>query len=240
MAMRKRICGHCAGQFEYAIARGVDRRYCSKACRDRARLVQREQRRVGKRCSVPDCPTPPRDGGSAYCELHYGRLRRNGSLDVPRRAKDALDHTHGYVLVYAPGHPMATPGHNHVYEHRKVFYDAHGEGPFTCHVCGTPLTWADMHVDHLDDNRRNNAAENLAAACPKCNTWRGKHKINRNAVAQRGIEFQGERLTIRQWAMRVGIAPGNLARRLKSGWPLERALTEGRGRTGPKPTRMLA
>lgn len=41
------------------------------------------------------------------------------------------------------------------------------------------------------------------------------------------LEWDGERKTLTQWAQAIGIRPATLANRLRSGWPLDRALTEG-------------
>lgn len=195
-------------------------------------------RQPNDKCRAPSCDKVPRSRTAALCEMHYMRLRRNGSFD-PIGAAHAIGHTNGYRLVYAPDHPLARPRHPHVYEHRKVFYDARGDGPFNCHVCGIAVTWADMDVDHLNDVRDDNRIENLAPACDVCNPWRGKDKASstRRKRHARWIEFRGERLPLVDWARRLSIAPGNLARRIKSGWPLERALTEPRGKHGPLPAR---
>lgn len=34
-----------------------------------------------KACSADNCPKLPRSKNSVYCEMHYGRMRRNGNLD---------------------------------------------------------------------------------------------------------------------------------------------------------------
>jgi hypothetical protein len=39
------------------------------------------------------------------------------------------------------------------------------------------------------------------------------------------LEFRGERLTISQWARKIGIKPSALSSRLKRGWGVEKALT---------------
>lgn len=191
----------------------------------------------GGRCSVIGCSKAPRSPTSPHCEMHYGRLRRGGTLEKVRQAK-RVSHTHGYVLVPAPGHRLTTSGQSHVYEHRKVFYAAHGEGPFSCHVCGVAVTWADMHVDHLNDIKDDNRLENLAPACERCNPWRGKDRSAsaRRSKSIRWLELNGERLPMSAWAKRLGIRSWALQQRLER-WPLERALTEPCARrTGPRPS----
>ncbi len=191
-------------------------------------------RQPNARCQAPGCGAAPRSRTASYCEMHYMRVRRNGSFDrMP--ATPVLEHTGGYRLVYALGHPLATSGHNHVYEHRVVFHSLHGAGPFNCHHCGIVVRWSDMHVDHLNDRRDDNAPANLVASCPTCNQHRGQHKAiaTRRERHARWIEFGGERLTISDWARRLGIASTSLSARIKAGWPIDRALTEPRGKFGP-------
>lgn len=187
-------------------------------------------------CSVDGCGKRSRAMRSLYCEAHYYRLRRNGTMALKeRRPSPKLRHSQGYVLVYVPGHAMATKGHSHAYQHRVVFYDAHGGGPFDCHVCGKSGTLDDMHVDHLNEVKDDNRLDNLKPACPLCNQWRGK---TREQVARRGshvvwLEYNGERLPISEWARRIGIARHSISWRLSNGWTLAEALTKPRGVTGP-------
>lgn len=87
----------------------------------------------------------------------------------------------GYRLIKAPGHPMAhTSGW--ALEHRVVLFNAIGNGPHACHwQCGRQLEWHhenpswQLLADHVDDNRLNNAADNLVPACRNCNATRGQH-----------------------------------------------------------------
>jgi hypothetical protein len=39
------------------------------------------------------------------------------------------------------------------------------------------------------------------------------------------IEFNGERLTVSQWARKLGLKPATIEARLAKGWPLSRALS---------------
>lgn len=187
----------------------------------------------GGRCSVIDCENSPRSPTSPHCEKHYGRLRRHGSLD--RRVHPTSVHSHGYLLKYQPDHPLRRVSPR-IYEHRVVFFDACGAGPFNCHVCGERVTWDDMHVDHLNDIKTDNRPENLAPACVRCNPWRGKDRVamSRKSPRVRWIEYNGEHLPMSAWAKRVGISVQSLSFRLQKGWPIERALTEPRGITGPR------
>lgn len=232
MATRHRICDECTGQFSYEIRKGADRRYCSPACAKRAHLRLRHEGVKSGRCSVGGCNSHPRAVGSPYCDKHYLRLRRRGTLDlVGRPARERLEHSEGYRLVYAPGHPMTTDRHSHAYEHRVVFYDAHGPGPFNCHVCGTAGMLASFDVDHLNEVRSDNRLANLSPACPDCNKWRttSRSEAARRQAHIRWVEHNGERLPLSAWAKRIGIKSSSLLLRIKNGWPMARALSEPRG-----------
>jgi L-lactate utilization protein LutB len=138
----------------------------------------------------------------------------------------------GYVLEHMPSHPLWGDTHGRIYQHRRVFYDAYGKGPFACHWCGTCVDWGNVQVDRVNAIRSDNALSNLVASCANCNQKRGHDKMK--ATQQAKIEWQGECLTAGQWAERIGISRQSLMHRLRSGWDLGRALTEGRGVTGPK------
>lgn len=38
-----------------------------------------------RECAAPGCETPTRSSGALYCEMHYGRMRRSGTLDARER-----------------------------------------------------------------------------------------------------------------------------------------------------------
>lgn len=52
----------------------------SEAC-EKAGLVAKSQRVKHATCRAEGCGKPPRSGFAKYCETHYYRLRRNGSLE---------------------------------------------------------------------------------------------------------------------------------------------------------------
>jgi hypothetical protein len=77
----------------------------------------------------------------------------------------------GYRLVIRHGHPLAGKT-GRVLEHRAVLFDEIGPGPHPCRWCGQSLRWVNICVDHLDDDRSNNALANLVPACRRCNSQR--------------------------------------------------------------------
>ena len=183
-------------------------------------------------CSVDGCELPTRSASSPYCEKHYMRFYRNGKTDRKITAS-VREHSHGYVLEPARGHFLAR-GSSHAYQHRLVYHREHGDGPFLCHWCGLAATWDDMHVDHLDDDKKNNAAENLVASCPECNQKRGQHKIQKTWRLKTGIYALGMTKTISEWSVYAGISRQSLLHRLRSGLSFEDAVTKPRGKFGPK------
>lgn len=188
-------------------------------------------------CAVPGCEKPARSRSSGICEMHYYRQRRTGRLDlVPRARPETTAHTGGYLLLLAPGHPLETPGGNgRVYEHRTVYHAEHGEGPFRCHWCGKLVTWGDMHVDHLNDQPDDNRLENLVASCPACNQKRGVPKMRQvKRKSGRLLTAHGKTMCVSEWARELGVSRAALQYRLENGWSVERALSEPRGKYGPK------
>ena len=184
-------------------------------------------------CSVEDCDIYANRVGHGWCEKHYGRFRRHGSTGLAPNHKDCkLEHTGGYLLVYAPKHPLAKSAR--LYEHRFVYYNEHGEGPFDCFHCGVEVRWDNLHIDHLDDNKKNNSLSNLVSSCPSCNKTRGRTKMIKTKRAQGvNITFNGETKHISEWCKIIGISRPALCTRLKN-WPLEKAMTSVKGNTGPK------
>lgn len=55
--------------------------------------------------------------------------------------------------------------------------------------------------------------------------WATRAEQMRNTRANRWLEFNGERLTIQDWAQRLGSTNATLHTRLERGWPLEKVLT---------------
>lgn len=194
-----------------------------------------------KKCEVADCGKPTRTKSAELCKMHYHRLYRTGALEL-RAPQAAREHSGGYIVRCAPGHPLvARLKKPYEYEHRIVYYDAHGEGPFPCFWCSKEVTWDTLHIDHLDDEKKNNRPDNLVASCPVCNQARGKHKAAaKMRAAGKIIEYGGRSMCVSEWARELGISHVSLNWRLEHGWPVEDALTKARGKTGPASIRKPA
>lgn len=55
--------------------------------------------------------------------------------------------------------------------------------------------------------------------------WALRDRQNNNKSTSRFIEFRGERLTLTQWANRLGIGTKTIEHRINIGWPIELALS---------------
>lgn len=229
---RTRTCRHCGEEFSYPIARGMDRVYCSDQCSRKSFQVRALAAKAP--CANPSCEKIVTSG--KYCIACTARLRRRGTLELVK-PKEFVKHTSGYILIHAPDHPL-TLRHSgsKEYQHRVVFYDANGDGPFNCHWCGCDATWDEMHVDHVNAVKDDNRIENLVASCATCNIERGRDNCRKSIREKRAhlIEFGGKKQTPQEWADEIGITRQSLIFRLKSGWSVERALTTPRGVTGPQ------
>jgi uncharacterized Zn-finger protein len=239
MADRYSTCPQCGLQFSYPVSRGSDRIFCSSDC---VKIATAERLRIEsqswQKCLVDGCDDTVRSAKATLCERHYYRIRRNGSNVLLREKSPPPDtklHTHGYIVEYMPDHPLWSETKGRIYQHRRVFFDHHGKGPHPCNWCGKVLEWSDIDVDHLNAVRHDNRQENLVASCHRCNISRGRDAMTttKRQKSNSKITWNGETLTQGEWADRIGITRQSLRFRISSGWPIARALTEGRGASGP-------
>lgn len=138
-------------------------------------------------CVVPECDKSSRSTVKTYCPMHYHRIYRHGSLDANFSTEGKPFGTPRlYKTMYAKGHP--TVGRNgKTYVHRKILYDAIGDGAHSCHWCSTEVRWFvgrgktnNLVVDHLNDDKGDNRLENLVPTCNGCNAGRAaqkRHKV---------------------------------------------------------------
>lgn len=187
-------------------------------------------------CEATDCGMSTRSRNSKYCEKHYMRIRRHGSTEkLSTRKEGKLEHSGGYLLVYAPEHPLAGC-RSRVYEHRKVYYDIHGAGPFDCHWCGKSVNWDTLHIDHLDDCKTNNKPGNLVPSCPVCNQKRGIGKMTKKMreKSPRRYTAHGKTMCLNEWANYLGLSRASLDYRLNAGWCISRVFSPRIGNSGPQ------
>lgn len=234
IGVRVRACKVCGKEFEYEIRRGTDRKYCGRDCLSvNARI--RFNAKVMPPCSVDGCGKSAQNMSCGYCAMHYARIRRTGRLEI-RVPDELVTHSGGYKLLYSPGHPLtARTVKTRVYEHRAVYYEHNGDGPFECVHCGVTVTWDTMHVDHLDDDPANNNISNLGASCPRCNTTRSHWKVKRTQRARSRwqVTWNGVTKHVGDWAEQLRLPTHTLKYRLER-WPLEMAMTQPLGPTGPR------
>ncbi|QND42986.1 HNH endonuclease [Rhizobium leguminosarum bv. viciae] len=79
-------------------------------------------------------------------------------------------------MAHAPGHPLTEGKRPYEFQHRVVFYDTNGVGPFECHWCGVEVDFSNMHIDHHDNDKTNNTPGNLLPSCPHCNMNRPRRE----------------------------------------------------------------
>lgn len=132
-------------------------------------------------CDADGCSRPARSKHGRWCEMHYGRMRRNGTMEKKHHDRLPIGYTHeGYVWVLEPAHPLANGGR--VTMHRKVLFDNIGKGPHKCRWCKMTVKWGGkdygaLVVDHVDGDKENNEIENLVPSCTPCNTSRASFMI---------------------------------------------------------------
>ena len=115
--------------------------------------------------------------------MHYTRWRRHGDPLVRSFVPgEGTLSTGGYRKVFLPDHPDAH-GHGYVYEHRLVWWEAHGPIP------------EGYIVHHVDGDELNNALENLMCVTPaEHRAIHGAEQQSRRTHCKRGHEFTEENI----------------------------------------------
>ena len=177
------------------------------------------------KCKVDGCDNDAVYKAKCVCQKHYFRFMRYGTYELTKKPPvGRLVTPNGYVKVYFPNHPLGS--HNgYVLEHRKVAYEKYNGLIESCELCGKSITWETCHIDHIDNNRKNNLSENLRQLCRACNTFRDypeQHTIK----GRHSISFDGLTKTPEEWARdeRVNVAGYVIRRRIASGMSVYDAL----------------
>lgn len=167
----------------------------------------------GGQCSREGCEKTAKS--TSLCSMHYSRFIRGGTYDRRKTRRKLYVQSDGYLVENNPSHPLAQKNGD-VYQHRRVYYDEHGEGPFLCKWCGVEVTWTTLNIDHLNDCKNDNKLSNLAATCGPCNTARGLHKTRATKAANRGLEYRGAIYLRSELAVMAGMTWQGLAGRLRT------------------------
>ncbi len=175
-------------------------------------------------CKVENCDRQVRYKAACLCQKHYFRVMRNGTTELSRKAQERVIAPHGYVKVYVGSHLLGV-NNGYIYEHRKVAFDKYGQTLPPCELCGKDLNWKTAHIDHKDNDKKNNNSENLRPLCCGCNTRRNYPEAH-TIKGRHAIEFNGLILTANEWSRAIGgyLSHATIIRRIASGMTAEDAL----------------
>lgn len=185
-------------------------------------------------CKIAGCQKKISYKAMGVCQMHYFRWMRNGTFERLSKDKNGkvierkirIENPKGYQLIYNPDHILAQKN-GYVYEHRLVAFDKYGDTLPDCEKCGRTLSWAAYytHIDHIDNNVRNNSPENLRPLCNGCNVKRGLKPRAKT------FTFLGRDMTLYAISKheRCEVSYKGLKERVGNGWSAEyAALTKSR------------
>jgi hypothetical protein len=174
-----KVCENCGREFKVPPSRANTARFCSSRCSIPLRMDGLKKRvtlrcpNCGQEFEAPECHAHRRKYCSVACREGSPSIRRFRSISVRGARNGAwvggrVPHTDGYVYVRAPDHPLASNGY--VLEHRLVMEDwlkANApESEYLVPYFGTLVLSPAIHVHHRDEDRGNNAIENLVCMTP--------------------------------------------------------------------------
>lgn len=157
------------------------------------------------KCCAEGCDRDAMYAIKRLCQKHYFRVMRGGTTELRRTARVyRRTHTAGYQLIYEPAHPLASK-FGYVYEHRFVIYGVYGPDLPPCEICGKIVSWADCHIDHIDNDVTNNTRQNLRQTCGPCNVRRGVRTAECEYSGNSKITIDGVSMTASEWARQPGV-----------------------------------
>jgi hypothetical protein len=170
-------------------------------------------------CKIEGCGRKAMYREQQVCQKHYFRFMRNGTYERAVKRMDRRQDARGYWQMYMPEHPLADST-GQVWEHRKIVYERYGDNLPPCELCGKPVTWKTVHIDHEDENRSNNDPKNLRPLCRGCNVSR---PVRADAVL---LTINGVTKNVLHWAEESGctVCDTVIRNRVKAGWPHDRAV----------------
>lgn len=187
-------CAECGADFKVPPSRAATAKTCSKECADKQRgfAIERKVEIECKGCRkifrTPRCHKDRRVFCSNVCrEAHHSTIARKASKKGSQNPmwKGGQIKSGGYWAVHAPGHPHASC--NYVLEHRLVMENwllANDPGSqFLVEVNGRMVLSRAYEVHHKDEDKSNNAIDNLECLTPS------EHRAVHNKIVMKALAF---------------------------------------------------
>jgi len=170
-------------------------------------------------CKIDGCERSSQYKSQDVCQMHYFRFMRGGSYELKKRKEKFFD-DRGYVLMCLPNHKLSSKN-GLIREHTVVAYAKYGDTLPDCELCGKRLLWGgrSTHIDHIDNDKSNNAPENLRPLCNGCNSSRPYREGGKLREGALYISFNGRVMSVKMWAKEPGVmvSSGTIRNRKNSG-----------------------
>jgi len=172
-------CEVCGTEFKVPPSRAATAKTCSHACAVSVRAESRKRRttinckQCGKPFETPNCHVSRRIFCSRACleaspKMKAVKADRQGEKN-PHWKGGRTNHVEGYRYLRATWHPFASKT-GYVLEHRIVMerwlLQNDPASPFLTYVDGHLVLSPEYHVHHKDEDKANNAIENLECLTP--------------------------------------------------------------------------
>jgi hypothetical protein len=160
--------------------------------------------------------------------LHTGRTRSCGCLHREALARAQLRVTHGETIGGKPSPEWITwrAMHKRCYYKRDIAYPWYGGRGIR--VCPRWYSFEHFLRDMGRRPTRQHTIERIDGErnyTPKNCKWATRVEQTRNRSNTRLYQARGVKLTAVEWGVRVGLAASLIARRIRGGWPVERAIS---------------
>lgn len=107
----------------------------------------------------------------------------------------------------------------------KRFKDYGGRGITMCSEWRQSFVAFYQHLGPCPQGKTLGRVNNDGPYAPGNCRWETREEQQNNMRTNRRLLFNGESLSVSQWARKLNLNKGTLQRRLQYGWPLERALS---------------